>query len=67
MHEKLSLLAQYPRIAPERPDIAPNLRYLPHGNFLIFYLPEDDGITVIRILHGARQITPGLVGVGLDD
>jgi toxin ParE1/3/4 len=25
-------------------------------NFLIFYRPFDDGIEVIRVLHGAREI-----------
>ena len=25
-------------------------------NFLIFYCPIDDGIEIIRVLHGAREI-----------
>jgi toxin ParE1/3/4 len=24
-------------------------------NVLIFYLPRDDGISVVRVLHGARD------------
>ena len=44
----------------ERPDLAPNLRYLPFGNYLIFYLPEEEGLVVIRVLHGARRIEPEL-------
>ncbi len=58
---KLELLAQNPRIAPRRPDIAPDIRYLPYGNYLIFYLPDAHGITVVRILHGARHLTPDLI------
>ena len=61
LYERFNFLAQNPQIAPERSDLAPNLRYLPYGNYLIFYLPEDDGIAIIRVLHGARQIAPELI------
>lgn len=66
LYEKFRFLALNPRIAPERPDLAPNLRYLPYGNYLIFYLPEEDGpeeegILIIRVLHGARLISPELI------
>ncbi len=62
LYEKFQFLALNPRIAPERPDLAPNLRYLPYGNYLIFYLPEDDGVVIIiRVLHGARLISPELI------
>jgi toxin ParE1/3/4 len=39
-------------------ELAPNLRSLPVGSYLIFYRPIDDGIQLIRVLHGARDITP---------
>jgi toxin ParE1/3/4 len=39
-----------------RSDLLPNLRSFPVGNYVIFYFPADDGIEVIRILHGARDI-----------
>lgn len=60
LYEKFELLAGKPQIAPQRSDLAPELRYLPYGNYLIFFIPETDGITVIRILHGARHIAPEL-------
>jgi toxin ParE1/3/4 len=25
-------------------------------NYIIFYLPTDDGIEVVRVLHGARDV-----------
>jgi len=34
----------------------PALRSLPVGNYLVFYLPLDDGIEVVRVLHGSREI-----------
>jgi len=29
---------------------------LPVGNYVIFYRPIEDGIVVIRVLHGARDL-----------
>ncbi len=60
LFEKFVLLARNPQLAPARPDLAPGLRYLPHDNYLIFFLPEEKGITVVRVLHGARHIAPEL-------
>lgn len=38
--------------------LAPGLRLFPLGNYLIFYLPEPEGIQVIRVIHGARDYGP---------
>jgi toxin ParE1/3/4 len=27
-------------------------------NYIVFYMPLDDGIEVFRVLHGARNLTP---------
>ena len=45
-----------PEVGRQRPDLAPNLRSLPAGNYVIFYRPIPDGIQLIRVLHGARDI-----------
>ena len=29
-----------------------------HGAYLIFYRPEDDRLTIIHVLHGARDYEP---------
>ena len=55
--EKCALLAANPALGPERPDIAPQLRYFPVGRYLILYRTLDDGIEVVRVLHGARRLT----------
>jgi toxin ParE1/3/4 len=34
----------------------PALRSLSVGNYLIFYRPLADGIEIVRVLHGARDI-----------
>jgi toxin ParE1/3/4 len=54
--EKCRLLARMPEMGRQRFDLAPNLRSLPVGDYVIFYRPVPDGIQVIRVLHGARDI-----------
>jgi toxin ParE1/3/4 len=36
--------------------LAPSLRFVPVGAYLVFYRPMPNGIEVARILHGARDI-----------
>jgi toxin ParE1/3/4 len=54
--EKCAVLARMPKPGRRRADLAPELRSLPVGNYVIFYRPISDGIQVIRVLHGARDI-----------
>lgn len=54
--EKCQLLACLPELGRKRPDLAPELRSLPVGKYFIFYRPMNDGIQVIRVLHGARDL-----------
>jgi toxin ParE1/3/4 len=42
----------------ERSDLATALRSWPLDNYLIFYKPLPDGIEVLRVLHGARDLPP---------
>jgi toxin ParE1/3/4 len=53
---KCDLLADNPRLGHARPDIAPEFRHWPVGNYLILYRPLPDGIEVVRVVHGARRL-----------
>lgn len=39
-----------------RPELSDDLRSCAHGNYVIFFESTQDQVTVIRILHGARDI-----------
>ena len=54
---RLELLSRNPKLGRERPDIAPGVRYLPVGKYLILYRPLADGIEVVRLVHGARDLS----------
>jgi toxin ParE1/3/4 len=53
---KLALLAQLPGVGQACPELRPRLRRFPVGRYLLFYRPTRDGIELIRVLHGARDV-----------
>lgn len=51
------ILGTQPEMGRARPELAEGLRSLPTRTpYLIFYLPDDDGLLVVRVLHHARDI-----------
>ena len=54
--ERCTTLAHFPSLGTSRDALLPNLRSLPVGNYLVFYLPVADGIEVVRVLSGMRDI-----------
>ena len=54
--EKSQTLAQSPFIGKARDELGPKIRSFPIGNYVLFYQPIEDGIEIIRVLHGARDI-----------
>lgn len=56
LDEQLGLLAGQPMMGRARDELAPGVRSFPFGRYVVFYAPLDDGIDVIRVLHGARDI-----------
>ena len=59
--EKFDMLAANANIGQSCQELAPGLRRFPVGNYLIFYRVIDNGIEIVRILHGMRDI-PTLFG-----
>ena len=54
--DKAGGLAEHPKAFPLVPRYADlGIRRRVHGNYLIFYRVEPDRVTVIHILHGARD------------
>jgi toxin ParE1/3/4 len=49
-------LARFPFIGRERSNLAPGLRCLVVGLHLIFYVVDDDEITVVRVIDGRMDV-----------
>lgn len=53
----VSVLAGQPEMGRARPELADGLRSIPTRTpYIIFYLPDADGLLVVRVLHHARDI-----------
>ena len=51
-------LAAMPLIGRQREELSPNLRSFPVSRYVIFYRPIEDGVEIVRVLHGARDFPP---------
>lgn len=53
----VALLGSQPEMGRARTELADGLRSFPTRTpYIIFYLPDDDGLLVVRVLHHARDI-----------
>ena len=53
-------LAAFPSLGPDRPDLAPNVRYFPRGSYLIIYRAEPHGVEVLRYVRAERDLFDAL-------
>lgn len=56
IHQKIELLATQPELGESRDDLRPGLRSSTVGNYVVFYFPLTDGVEVVAIIHGARDV-----------
>jgi toxin ParE1/3/4 len=54
---RIRSLSQFPETGIPRPEIYDNLRLLVEGNYLVLYLVRDGMIIILRVVHGARDLT----------
>lgn len=55
IQQKCQFLAENSRLGQQMDEYSPGLRAWPVGNYVIYIRPSDDGIEVVRVLHGARD------------
>ncbi len=53
---KTSLVATQPMMRVARPDLGHDVRSFTVDDYLLFYLPINDGIELLRVIHGSRDI-----------
>ncbi|MEY4210532.1 MAG: hypothetical protein RLZ92_912 [Pseudomonadota bacterium] len=46
----------------KRIEIAPEIRSCAYGSYVIFFESNQNSVEIIRVLHGARDITPVTLG-----
>jgi toxin ParE1/3/4 len=53
---KFELLAKFPQIGRKRDELYPGLRSIPLDDYLIFYRLVSEGVEVIRVVAGYRDL-----------
>lgn len=56
--EKCALYATQPRMATYRPDLGKNIHTFAVDSYVVIYQPITDGIRVLMVIHGARNVPP---------
>ena len=54
--QKFQALAARPNMGRLRDELAEDLRSFPVGRYVIFYRPLPEGVEIVRVLHGARDL-----------
>ena len=59
-----AIVTRFPRLASmsemgrRREELAPRRRSLAFGNYVVFYRAMENGVEIVRVLHGARDLPP---------
>jgi plasmid stabilization system protein ParE len=52
----IAVLRDFPESAQARPEFGPDIRTIPVGRYIAFVRVIAERVTVLRILHGARDL-----------
>ena len=56
IEKRIRLLTQYPESGTKRDELRPGLRSVPIGKLILFYNLLRDGIELVRVLDGRRDL-----------
>ena len=51
LHDCFQMLADNPLYGRNATDLAPNLRRLEYRSHVVFYVPQEKGVLIVRVLH----------------
>ena len=54
--QRCKLLADFPQMGQQRDELEPGLRSVPVENYLIFYRPIPNGVEILRVVSGYRDL-----------
>ena len=56
----ITMLSEQPDVGRKRSELGRDIRSFPVSGYLVFYRHTTSILTVVRILHAARDITPDM-------
>jgi toxin ParE1/3/4 len=66
LEARVEILKRFPEAGPLRQDIAPEARVLVESPYVLLYRIIPQGVQVVRVLHGARNIDRALFIEGVE-
>lgn len=54
---RFEMLARQPGIGEPRDELQLGLRSFPLDSYMVYYTVADDFVTIVRVLHGSREIS----------
>lgn len=49
-------IGEMPGMGRERPELAEGLRSFPVSPYVVFYVSDETGVTIVRVIHGSRSL-----------
>lgn len=56
INDAVSYLAQQPMMGRARPEVEEGIRSFPCEEHVIFYVPIEDGVDLVRVIHAAMDL-----------
>jgi toxin ParE1/3/4 len=56
IEKRMDVLRRFPYGGEACPRFGAKMRWFPAGNYVIFYLPEDDRVCIVRVIDGRRDL-----------
>ena len=66
LEARVNILERFPEAGMARPDIAKDAMVLVESPYLILYRLVSEGVQIVRVLHGARDIDDSLFSEGIE-
>jgi toxin ParE1/3/4 len=66
LEARVKILERFPEAGMARPDIAKDARVFVESPYLILYRLVSEGVQIVRVLHGARDIDDSLFNEGIE-
>ena len=61
IQDKAAAYADHPMMGHDRSDLAKDIRSFPHHTYMVFYRPYRNGIQIVRVFSGYRDIQPDML------
>ena len=57
LHERFQMFAEQPTHGRKADELAPGLRRFEYQSHMVFYIPKDNGVQIVRVLHQRMDVT----------